>query len=298
MVHAWLGIDPPSNEDAIRERCNRGRQANELSKQWKARYRAEEAAVAAVGEVPVFSEDSFALETASTELDLTTIAPQALRLSAANRDASDWNGSNGARATNEGWVVLKAKIDGVFGMSPRYTFIFQELPFPLRAGEDLTTDLFVPAIKKPGTYHIHLAAYQQRGGQWHRVSNEIALTLTVDYPAFRRSTLKLFPSARILGDYGCQVPAFGHFFDPQFPWICHDDYGWLFIDEEKSTAEALWFHDEALGWMRYDPAEPKRFFLHDAQRTLKFLRREGDQRIFTDPTTGAEETHPVRQTAD
>ncbi|MFP4282845.1 MAG: Stf0 family sulfotransferase [Opitutales bacterium] len=291
-IHAWLGLPPPVDEEALRQRAARGRQTAPTSSRWAERFRAERASFPDASAVPVFPAAAFALTLAHDALPGSTVCAGEVRARVDHLGGEPWQGARSPRGTLEGWVWIEGRIGHRHGAISGYPYVFQEVP-PLAPGEVAEVDLHLPAIEDPGTYEVELTVRQTREDLPFPVSPSTTLTLEVTHPPARQAAWEVFPSLRPIDLQRSYVPTCGIFYDDRFPWIYHDDHEWLEIDPAGSDAHRLRVFDPHLGWIRCERARFNRWEREDGGATLVFSHREGTTRHFRLETTDAPFTIPT-----
>lgn len=163
----------------------------------------------------------------------------------------------------------------------------QELPQDLEPGTTACT-LILTAPSKPGQYELTLSI-EKVTPEDTESSSSFSTDIECNYPKPLDALYRLVGEfENYHGEWICS-PWFGFIFVPEYPWIYHDEHGWIECppEETASPSRELTFKDAGLGtWTTSRQSYP---MIHHEQsgKTLKFLRVDDDQRIFSDES-GAE----------
>ncbi|MEM7385594.1 MAG: DUF3179 domain-containing protein [Verrucomicrobiota bacterium] len=89
---------------------------------------------------------------------------------------------------------------------------------------------------------------------------------------------------------------FGRYHAPRFPWIFHDEQGWLFVGED-STKENLYIHDPVLGWLFTNEEVYPRVYSFLRSSWLQWTETGGANRRFFDLSLEESLDYPLEKEA-
>jgi hypothetical protein len=122
--------------------------------------------------------------------------------------------------------------------------------------------------------------------------------LTVQHPPARAAARKLLHGVEDLRNGWQHLKWFGYFLDDKFPWVYHADHEWLYFRQQPQSDGCLEVLDAHLGWLLIDPHTYPQLTVAADSRPLRFLRREGSLRVFTELEGGAIQRVPTNKPAD
>jgi LPS sulfotransferase NodH len=292
----WLNLSPTSNLPVVEKRLNEGRQSSVTNAEWKKRFAAEETSLKERTEPPVrFQAGTLTLSVEKPALSIEAFKADKLEVVITNQSTQSWKGGEAAYNQDEGWLVVAGSLPSEDGVIDYRPYVFQEVPFPLQPGESMALELFFPARSKSGVYPFNIALEQHQDGRWQSISAPTEVRLEV------RKTVKLieaegvFPSLEELTANQCRVPGLGIFSHRNFPWIHHQQHGWMFIDVKGSSAHEIWLHDEVLKWLSFDPDQPGQFFDYERKETIRFVDCQDGERHFYNLASCKQETYPLQK---
>ena len=94
-----------------------------------------------------------------------------------------------------------------------------------------------------------------------------------------------------------KVPGWGDLWPDSFPFLYHNEHGWLNVDREHSLPGVMFAHDFKLGYFSLDLSEPSVFNIikGEQRQVLRFQGVVNGQRIFVDEESGEMLKCPLSQ---
>lgn len=171
-----------------------------------------------------------------------------------------------------------------------------EIHEPLAAGACAIVPLRIPAPTRPGSYRLEIEVIQQGNAPaFTCLSPDQSVDIVWQWPEPRRTARRLWPETEDLLTTWQYLPWLGYFLDDKFPWIFHADHEWWYVEEHARPGPCYHIHDVILGELAIDPACYPRMQAVSQKRPLRFIRREGNSRVFEWLDNGETITIPVNE---
>ena len=167
-------------------------------------------------------------------------------------------------------------------------------------------DRFTEALSIPLFIVINGVPNSPSNRQWEVVHKQIGLSDSAELMSVLDGIAGSAPQAPRINPFADlnpephgwrEVPWFGRFNDKKYPWIYHQDHGWLYI-ARQSTREEIYAYDSNIGWLFFARNETPNTFSFTRNTWLRHDSTRGPERQFFDPTVNNWLTFPNERVPD
>lgn len=263
-VFAFLGM--PAPERLEREAMDLRVMSDGVNKAWIDRFREYSSALRPVGDANT-PEARIALELLDAPDRVEAGKRFRVRARATNAGKTTVYATGGEDGRH--WTYLRAQWIRVDGGTEYTDGGRGYLNGDLAPGTAGTVSPVLTAPAEAGDYTLRYVMTHRTGDDdTTAISRELEHTLAVEWSEAEAEIRRFFPDAVAMIGGWKWIPWFGYFYTPVFPWMCHEELGWLLFDTEGSADGGFWFHENSLGWFRTAPGE-----------FPEILRKETEERL-------------------
>lgn len=194
-----------------------------------------------------------------------------LRATVGNCSKSAWR----TAGTHDGrnWTVVRGRWLDSDRKPLRWDESRGYLPLIHRPREKSEAGMIATAPEQPGEYFFELhCALEDRGGLELFPKRPAAIKITVELSRVEREC-RLYFGPNMLSQLGewKWSPWLGYFFAGDFPWICHDQLGWMLCSGLGVSADEFLLSQDQLGWLKTSSQDFPRLWSKDRNQYLEYL---------------------------
>jgi len=209
-----------------------------------------------------------------------------LNIQVENADNVHWNTTGSIDGCE--WTILRAKWISNDGKQPHWDMSRGYLPARLDPGKIADVKMTVTAPENVGVYTLEIHIVLEEDYQPNiLIDASDAITITTDYDKKAKLASNYFGPSVIsqLANWKW-LPWLGYYYDPLFPWICHDKIGWMLCEGTGVKSDEYYFSQNELGWIKTSSKEFPRVWSNNLNAFLEYERGTTNPCRFKNVDTG------------
>lgn len=194
-----------------------------------------------------------------------------LKAKVKNRSKALWHTAGSADGRH--WTTLRARWIGADGKDLGWDDSHGYLPAEFSARESTMVEMITTAPAEPGEYILELhCAIEQDDNPDPFPKGSSSARIRVELSEAERNCRSYFGDALFSQLVGWKwVPWLGYFYGALFPWICHDQLGWMLCAGDGAAKDEFLFSQQSLGWLKTSSQEFPRLWSNERGEHLDYL---------------------------